>query len=835
MISPPRGLLALLALAALASGCEEATEAPVDAAPLDAAVTESDICDGLDNDGDGLFDEGGCTETYACARIDCTCAPSHMHCGVLCVPRSTPETQCDNTCGMVDHDPRNCGACGNVCPPGNRCEGGRCLNCAEGVCDNRCVNLSSDPQNCGACGIACATGTPCVRGACRCPPNSWFCNGRCVDVYSDPRNCGVCGVECTVGSSCLSGRCVCPTGQGLCGSVCVHLQDDRANCGVCGFACPTGVSCVGGRCACPGRIPLLCGLACVDAESDNDHCGGCGQRCGAGATCREGRCTCTADGSSYCYGRCIDTRSDAANCGRCYHACPSDSTCVDGMCTCMGEHAAICAGSCVRLWSDTRHCGACDHACEAFGACVDGVCVGRAVTPLAGERLGTRRPTFRWTSGDATVDVCADRDCTRVIESLDGSSTRGVTTTRRLEPGVYFWRLRARGSVGAPARVSFRVDARDTTNAGALPGTVDLNGDGLADVVVRNDAAMSVFFGARTALPASADRVVPLPEGRARDFSEPRAVGDLNNDGSIELEFLRFTDSYYQRVTLVSSPTPTPDVRVSDYAYERAFAVDDINDDGLTDWLSPTTGMMTVASGRVTDGITSPTGTPSSATLWGIAGGPRVIASLGDVDGDGALDVALAAPNAMPPRAYVLLGSSVGFDRTWTTPPAPRSVGFGAWVASAGDVNGDGHADLLAGYASDAGAVMYLGGDAGLTMHRTFTDPSGDALVVASGGDVDGDGYSDLVVLRRARDAQLYRGGRDGLATTPVTLTDARWRDVETLHSPGDIDGDGFDDLVAGAPWNNTVYVFHGAASDAYARVETLRGAMGSSFGRSVL
>jgi hypothetical protein len=68
-----------------------------------------------------------------------------------------------------------------------------------------------------------------------------------------------------------------------------------------------------------------------------------------------------------------------------------------------------------------------------------------------------------------------------------------------------------------------------------------------------------------------------------------------------------------------------------------------------------------------------------------------------------------------------------------------------------------------------------------------------------------------------------------------VVLRDARWTAVESLGLPGDRDGDGLDDVVAGAPASDQVHVFFGAPGGAWTRVETLRGGDATDFGRYAL
>lgn len=62
------------------------------------------------------------------------------------------------------------GGCGNVCPRGTKCGGGQCV-CAKDQCGNLCLDFQTHPRNCGACGTVCPSGI-CHNGACYTPDPS---------------------------------------------------------------------------------------------------------------------------------------------------------------------------------------------------------------------------------------------------------------------------------------------------------------------------------------------------------------------------------------------------------------------------------------------------------------------------------------------------------------------------------------------------------------------------------------------------------------------------------------------------------------------------------------
>jgi hypothetical protein len=208
------------------------------------------------------------------------------------------------------------------------------------------------------------------------------------------------------------------------------------------------------------------------------------------------------------------------------------------------------------------------------------------------------------------------------------------------------------------------------------------------------------------------------------------------------------------------------------------------------------------------------------------------VASAGDVNGDGFADVIVGSAWAVV--AYLYLGGAGGLSTTPTTLTGPGASveGFGLSLAGAGDVNGDGFADIIVGTfdSNNGAAYVYFGGESGLsTMPVTLAAPSSleeyFGISVGSAGDVNGDGVDDVVVGTSGRNAYVYLGGACGLSTTPTALTYPGNLDENEnanviageVASAGDVNGDGFADLIIGAPLvdgdTGAAYVYLGSAS----------------------
>jgi hypothetical protein len=141
------------------------------------------------------------------------------------------------------------------------------------------------------------------------------------------------------------------------------------------------------------------------------------------------------------------------------------------------------------------------------------------------------------------------------------------------------------------------------------------------------------------------------------------------------------------------------------------------------------------------------------------------VGTAGDVNGDGYSDVIVGAPfydngETYEGRAYVYHGSASGLSGTaaWTAESNQGSAFFGFSVGTAGDVNGDGYSDVIVGaYLYDNGetdegrAYVYHGSASGLSGTAAWTAESNQANAyfgysVGTAGDVNGDGYSDVIV-----------------------------------------------------------------------------------------
>jgi hypothetical protein len=422
----------------------------------------------------------------------------------------------------------------------------------------------------------------------------------------------------------------------------------------------------------------------------------------------------------------------------------------------------------------------------------------------------------------------------------------------------------------------------DALLGSSVAGAGDVNGDGYADVIVGassydagqyREGAAFVFLGSASGIadgnPSTAHAQLESDQASVRLGGSVAGAGDVNGDGYADVIAGAFsydagqTDEGAAFVFLGSASgiaDGNPATAHAQLEADQAFAwlgvsvagAGDVNGDGYADVI---VGAYQYNAGQTDEGTAFvflgsasgiADGNPATAHAQlesdqGGAGFGRSVSGAGDVNGDGYADVITGADlynagQADEGAAFVFLGSASGIaDANPSSAHAHlESDQVGAWlgdsVSGAGDVNGDGYADVIvgassydAGQADEGAAFVFLGSASGIadgnpsTAHAQLESDQVDGYLgnsAAGAGDVNGDGYADVIVGAWGYDAGenlegaafVFLGSASGVSDGNPFTAHAQFESDQAIArlgnsvaGAGDVNGDGYADVIVGA------------------------------------
>ncbi len=355
--------------------------------------------------------------------------------------------------------------------------------------------------------------------------------------------------------------------------------------------------------------------------------------------------------------------------------------------------------------------------------------------------------------------------------------------------------------------IAFVAKADYTTGSGSYSVSIgDLDGDGKPDLAVANFSSNSVSVLRNTTTSGAISFAVKA------DFATGTgpysvSIGDLNGDGKPELAMVNYGSNTVSVFRNTSTSGAVSFAAKADFATgfgPYSVSIGDLDGDGKPDLAVASCNSSTVSVLR----NTSTSGSLNFAAKADFAtGSGPVSVSIGDLDGDGRPDLAVANnsdDNVSVLRNTSTLGTvSFAVKVDFATGTYPYSV-------SIGDLDGDGRPDLaVANNTDDNVSVLRntsTSGTVSFAAKDDFATGSGPRSV--SIGDINGDGKPDLAVVNYGdNNVSVLRNTSTLGSVSFAAKADFAPGTYPYSVSIGDLDGDGKPDLAVANVGDNTVSV----------------------------
>jgi hypothetical protein len=356
----------------------------------------------------------------------------------------------------------------------------------------------------------------------------------------------------------------------------------------------------------------------------------------------------------------------------------------------------------------------------------------------------------------------------------------------------------------------------------------DMDGDGMLDLVVGNTPVPMGLIGQNALYVNDATGQFAWP-GSARDFGPPSsttfavAVGDVDGDGDLDIAagnnsepnvvYLNNGGGSFYTGTLDCAAPPT-NARCfgtgSDATY--SLAMGDIDGDGDLDIAAgnnsePNVVYLNNGDGAFYTGTLDCAAPPANAHCFGTGSDATRSLAMGDIDGDGDLD--LAVGNVGPNAVYLNNGTGhFHYGPPDCSAAGVRCFGTGSdatYSLVLGDVDASGDLDIITGnsnqqnvvYLNEGGGEFFAGSTECDNPTTRCFGTGGDNTHSVQTGDVDGDGDTDLVTGNYHEKSQVYLNEGHGQFSwsSPARTLSGGLSDAVAL---GDLDGDGLLDLAIG-------------------------------------